>query len=58
MRRYLIRCDHTGRLLSWSYSLPRALRAAHGLRMRLIPVYVEVAHGAPAPKPNVQSKAL
>ncbi len=42
MRRYLIRCDHTGRLLSWSYSLPRALLVAYGLRKRLIPAYVEV----------------
>ena len=56
MRRYLIRCDHTGRLLSWSYSLPRALRAAHGLRMRLIPCFVEVAHGAPALKPQPTQK--
>jgi hypothetical protein len=41
-RRYLIRCDHTQRLLAWSYSLPRALLCALGLRARLIDCYVEV----------------
>ncbi len=41
-RRYLIRHEHTQRLLSWSYSLPRALLAAYGMRKRLIPCYVEV----------------
>ena len=42
MRRFLIRHDFTGAVLSWSYSLPRALRCAHGLRMRLIPCFVEI----------------
>ena len=42
MTRYLIRCDHTQRLLSWSYSLPRALRCARGLRLRLVACYIEV----------------
>lgn len=43
MRRYLIRRSFTGALISWSHSLPQALRCAHGMRMRSICCFVEMA---------------
>lgn len=42
LTRYLIRCDHTGRLLSWSHDAARAFACARGLRARLTPCFVEI----------------
>lgn len=41
--RYLIRCEHTLRLLAWSPDYKKAVACAHALRARMIPVFVEIA---------------
>lgn len=41
--RYLVRCEHTLRLICWSNDFARAASCARGLRARFINCFIETA---------------